>query len=80
MLSYTRNVTPLEGRVLSTLGTMPLYKPRTPSRRTTHRKDWKYPVYLGAHPDPDADVAADVSAAAPAVVLCCMRLRTTCEG
>ena len=69
------NVTPLLGNVRSTFGTMPLYRPDAPSRRTMSRSEREKLSYGGARFRSGA-FASLVSASR----LCCMRARTTCEG
>ena len=75
------NVTPLLGNVRSTFGTMPLYRPETPSRRMMSRSEEKKPRYRGAFGAEPCPAFCFPSNLTPTdLSLCCMRARTTCEG
>ena len=78
VLSYTKKVTPLDGNVRSTFGTIPLYRPAAPSLRMISPSDCANPTYrprvtVPISPPPPAPVAAPTSR-------CCILARTTCDG
>ena len=78
VLSYTKNVTPLDGNVRNTFGTIPLYRPAAPSLRMISPSDCANPTYRPPGDRPDV-ASAPAPVAAP-TSRCCILARTTCDG